>query len=405
MLRQRPPEAGQLASRVAGGVLLVQPRPLPGLRGQLELLPSENRYGAAVAVRYDYTICPVPALLRLEVVHVPRKFSATDIDNAVTLYSSGKTFAEVSTETGIGVTTIHRAVKARGIEPPRPYRTSKSDLDRAVELYVSGKTGAEVAESCGVPPSVLSRELRKRGIPARTNKARLPAADIAAAYLGGESELSLAQRYQISRDAIRRTLLESETPIRDRGQAQANRLAKLSREERLRLAQAAHNATRGREVPAEELCRRAQQREQTLSHASQREFEFGKYLRRRGVAVAPQKAVGPYNIDFAVGSVAVEILGGNWHAYKPEHAQRTPYILNAGWHMLFIWEIKRAPLCVEAAEYAISWGQQASRDPAAVRQYRVIRGDGKLVASGSADDEHFPLIPPSVSDFGGRPID
>lgn len=336
---------------------------------------------------------------------MPSKFTATDLDNAVSLYASGKTLAQVSAETGISVGSIHRAVKARGVEPHRPYRTSAAELDRAVELYLAGKSGAEVSRTCGVTTSVLSRELRKRGIPARSNRADLPATGIVAAYLDGESELSLAQRYQISRDAIRRTLLESGTPIRDRSHAQANRLAKLSDEERLRLAQAAHDAARGRKVPAEELFRRAQQREQNLSHASKREFDIGKHLRGNSLAVVPQKAVGPYNIDFAVGSIAVEVLGGNWHAYKPEHAQRTPHILNAGWHMLFIWDLKKAPLCIEAADYVIAWAQQASGNPSTVRQYRVIRGDGKLMASGSADDQHFPLVPPSIANFSGRPID
>ena len=159
---------------------------------------------------------------------MPGKFSAADLDNAVMLYTSGKTFAQVSSETGISIGTIHRAVKARGIEPPRPYRTPPIDLDRAVELYVSGKTGSEVHGMCGVAESVLSRELRKRGIPARSAKADLPEPAIVSAYLQGESELALASRYKVGRPVIRRILQETQTPIRGRGAAQGNRMAKLS---------------------------------------------------------------------------------------------------------------------------------------------------------------------------------
>lgn len=336
---------------------------------------------------------------------MPGKFSAADLDNAVSLYASGKTFSQVSAETGIGVSTIHRAVKDRGIEPARPYRTSSAELDRAVGLYVSGKTLAEVKGLCGVPPSVVSRELKKRGIPARTRRAELPTEEIAAAYRNGESELALAEHFQVDRSAIRRVLTESGVEVRGRSAAQYTRLAKMTSEERSLLTEAAHEAARGRTVPAEELSERARMRERTMSHASPREGIFGKYFTRRALEVTPQKAVGPYNVDFAIGPVAVEVLGGNWHAYKPEHAQRTPYLLNAGWHVLFVWDLKKAPLCVEAAEYVLAWAQQASGNPSAVRQYRVIRGDGQLAASGCADDQHFPLIPPSIANFSGRPID
>lgn len=336
---------------------------------------------------------------------MPGKFSAADLDNAVTLYASGKTFSEVSAETGISVATIHRAVKAGGIEPARPYRIPLSQLDRAVDLYVSGKTLAEVTDLCGVSPSALSRELQKRGIPARSRRTDLPMEEIAAAYRSGESELSLAERFQVDRNVIRRVLTESGVDVRDRSAAQHNRLAKMTSEERSLLTEAAHEAARGRSVPAEELFARARMRERTLSHASPREGVFGKHLAGRTHEVTPQKAVGPYNVDFAVGPVAVEVLGGNWHAYKPEHAQRTPYLLNAGWHVLFVWDLKKAPLCIEAAEYVLAWAQQASGNPAAVRQYRVIRGDGQLAASGSADDQHFPLVPASIANFSGRPID
>lgn len=336
---------------------------------------------------------------------MPSKFSAADLDNAVALYASGKTFTQVSTETGVSVGTIHRAVKARGVEPNHVHRTPAEALERAVTLYVAGSTGPEVQRLSGVPTSVLSRELRKRGIPVRPSKAELPVAQVVSAYLDGESVLSLASRYDVARDTIKRVLVETGTPMRGRSQAQVTRLSKLSSAERSRLSEAAHEAVRGRVVPLDEVVRRAQKREQTLSHASEREFAFGRHLRVSGASVTPQKAIGPYNVDFSIGAVAVEVLGGNWHAYKPEHAQRTPYILNAGWHMLFVWDLKKAPLCVEAAEHVIAWAQQVSGDPSMVRQYRVIRGDGKLLASGCADDQHFPLVPPSIANFGGRPID
>jgi hypothetical protein len=48
VLRQGLPEQAELAARVAGGVLLVQPGPLAGLRGRFERLAPEDGNGAAV---------------------------------------------------------------------------------------------------------------------------------------------------------------------------------------------------------------------------------------------------------------------------------------------------------------------------------------------------------------------
>ncbi|MFF9309895.1 hypothetical protein ACF1BS_03200 [Streptomyces sp. NPDC014748] len=284
-----------------------------------------------------------------------RKLDPAKVDNLITLYTSGKTMSQISAETGIGTTTISRYVKARGIE-------------------------------------------------ARTVRKSLPDAEIVSAYVAGESELTLAQRYGVERNVVRRRLEEAGVEIRNRSEANTNRMARLTPEERAAQTAAAHAAMRGRRVPEKERLLRAARREETLSHASAREGVFAAHL-ETSLPVTPQKAIGPYNVDFAVGPIAVEILGGSWHAYKPYHAERTPYILNQGWHMLFIWDRPKAPLCIEAAEYVVAWAQKASGNPAAVRQYRVIRGDAKLVASGSANDQHFPLILPSIAKFSGRPID
>lgn len=110
-----------------------------------------------------------------------------------------------------------------------------------------------------------------------------------------------------------------------------------------------------------------------------------------------EKAIGRYNVDIAIGicPIAVEVLGGHWHGYKPIHAERTPYILNEGWSILFVWDQPLLPLGASAFGYLLSYIEFASGNPASPCEYRVIRGDGQLVASGGPDDNDFPLVPPS----------
>lgn len=334
---------------------------------------------------------------------MPRKFSPPQIDNAVQLYASGKTLAQVETETGVGIMTVYRAAKRAGVETSNA--TAVEQVDAAVSLYRSGKTLQQVEAETGVARSVISRALKGRGAPTRGNRRTLPAQEIAGAYLEGESEASLARRHGVARLVIRRHLDEAGIQIRSVKEASILHMSQTTTEQRAEMTRAAHEAARGRTASAEELELRAQHRERTLSHASEREFQFGHQFTSLGASFTPQKAVGPYNVDFAIGSVAVEVLGGAWHAYKPEHAERTPYILNAGWNLLFIWDLKKAPLCVEAADYAIAYAKQASRNPSLVGEYRVIRGDAQLMASGGVDEDHFTLVLPSIANFGGRPID
>ena len=81
-------------------------------------------------------------------------------------------------------------------------------------------------------------------------------------------------------------------------------------------------------------------------NSSDSERVLDEMLQAFGHHPVPQKAIGPYNVDLAVGSVAVEVLGGEWHGYKPRHRERTEQILDAGWSMVFVWDTPTYPLAV-----------------------------------------------------------
>jgi Helix-turn-helix domain len=234
-----------------------------------------------------------------------------------------------------------------------------------------------------------------------TRKAsHIDANDLVQRYVAGESEKALAEAFGVSRQPIRRLLIESGVPIRGRSEAMYARMANTSPEDRAKLSDAAHAAVRGVPKSAEFLLARAagvERRGASYGNVSAAEQILMKTLEAQGLKVTPQKAIGPYNVDLATGTVAVEVFGGGWHRTK-SHGERLRYILDAGWDMIYIWvDGRHFPLAAGAAEYVIAHAEIRDRDPAAPRGYWVIRGGGQFVAKGSADGDDLPDIIPNSS--------
>jgi very-short-patch-repair endonuclease len=303
---------------------------------------------------------------------------------------------------------------------PAPLDPAK--LDHAIQLYLAGEPEAQILATVGIGCTTLHRERNRRGIPPRRELA-LPVAEIAAAYEAGESEYSLGLRYGVSRNVIRRRLEETGVEIRSMSKAGKVRASKMTRTERAAQLDAAHKAWRKRyptfdSLPArtrqclvenptyidetgkrrythEFLVARALLREKSRQSHSEGDLLMEKLLQKCGLAPVAQKAISKYNVDVAVAPVAVEVLGGTWHLEKRHHAVRTPKILDEGWHLVFVWNNKgTSPLTEKAADYVIAFLDEIRRDPPAIGQYRVITGNGQLLATGSREDDKFPLVPP-----------
>jgi hypothetical protein len=119
-------------------------------------------------------------------------------------------------------------------------------------------------------------------------------------------------------------------------------------------------------------------------------------LQDRGIPTIAQQAIGPYNCDLGAYPVAVEVFGGGWHWYGDHVAivpKRFRYILDAGWHILAVKIDAAFPLTSVTADYIAAYIQQARSDPSSRREYRVIRGAGETLASGSADDDQISIVP------------
>jgi hypothetical protein len=271
-----------------------------------------------------------------------------------------------------------------------PRKCNANDVDHAVQLYLGAKPVKEIPPASGVSLTILYRELARRGIPSPS----LPA-NVIAAYVAGESEFSISQRLGIARNVIRRVLERHGVHVRSSSEAGLVRASKMDPESRQAQSAAAHDAVRGTSPSPAMLVERAHRREVKGRFHSEAEATMFGWLTERGLEPIPQKAIGKYSVDLAVHPIAVEILGGGWHAYKPMYSIRTPYILNVGWHLAFVWDFEgRSALTEHAADSVVAFLDEVRRHPPTVGQYRVIAGDGELLATGGADDREFALKPP-----------
>jgi very-short-patch-repair endonuclease len=176
------------------------------------------------------------------------------------------------------------------------------------------------------------------------------------AYLAGESVLALASRYGVSRQVVNRHLRLAGVKQRNSQEAALLRASRMTPIERKRQAVAAHAAKRGKRESEEQRERVALSREANGAGISDTERTIMEWLAEAGITALPQKAVGRYNIDLAIDGLAVEVLGGGWHSSKKAHANRTAYLLDRGWRVLFLWTERRhsaTPAVVDAIRIAM----------------------------------------------------
>lgn len=218
-------------------------------------------------------------------------------------------------------------------------------------------------------------------------------------FQAGETQASIAADMGVTQASLSRWLIHRGYR-RDRSEAERLKWERMSPDQRSAQVAAAHTARRGAESSLSELERRARGKEGTQAHVTEEERELARWLADRGIDTTMQKAAGPYNIDLAAaGAVAVELFGGGWHGHGL-HAERLPkrsrYLLDQGWHLYIVWTHRVHPLGPEVTDDMVAFIERASSDPASVREYRVIWGDGKLVAVGCADDDELTLIPAGI---------
>ncbi|MGH9427507.1 MAG: hypothetical protein ACRD2L_14545, partial [Terriglobia bacterium] len=137
-----------------------------------------------------------------------------------------------------------------------------SDLNDCIERYKAGASTYKIGEALGICPTTVFKHLKRHG------------------------------------------------QMRTRGEALTNRLLTMPRNELIALCSRAGRAQAGKKRTLKERLARAQSRQKSLSAQGSNEPRIVGMLRVLGLQGIEQMAIDTYNCDFAVGTVAVEILTG-----------------------------------------------------------------------------------------------
>jgi hypothetical protein len=217
-------------------------------------------------------------------------------------------------------------------------------------------------------------------------------------YLSGASENALAKELGVSRNVIRKRLLDNGIEPRTQSQAESLKWSQMTALQRKLQIQSAHLAARGPQS-FEHRCSIARSVQKSAKQ-SPLEVVVQKDLEPRLLRpdlIVPQKAIGPYNCDLGVRPVAVEIFGGHWHWYG-KHLARTEkrirYICNQSWALLMLVINARSPWTPNFADYAANFIEEARRNPSMLGGYWVVWRAGKFVTSGRGDDDKISIKPP-----------
>lgn len=279
-------------------------------------------------------------------------------------------------------------------------RTILDDVqcDELVKLYKSGVKPKELMERFGISNSVLYRTLKRCGCETCQYRIQMPEG-VVEAYESGESVYSIAKRLGVSRNVVDRWLYWAGVQKRGCSEAGRVRAAKMTPEERAAQAAAAHEAAKGRVCTEEERAMRARTVQLYAAigrkKMSSSEATLYELLVERGITPTREKAIGRYNVDFAVNGTAIEVHGGGWHAVRQRRmreATRYNHILDAGWSVIIIWDTSYVRIDASGADKVVSLLEGVGSDPTSVGEYWVIRGDGKLMSSGCGQMDETSLI-------------
>lgn len=208
------------------------------------------------------------------------------------------------------------------------------------------------------------------------------------AYLSGQSEQSLAQEVGVGRGAIRTFLIKHGVQPRDRSAALTTRMANATPDERQAWSAAAHKAVRGKKRTVTELTKRAATKERSTHWIGRWEQELADELIRRRLPIATQKAVGPYNIDIALGHLAVEVHSNGSHPHTRD-GQRIVYLTNRQWLVVYVHTYGGVNIPV-VADYLCALHEETQRNPTLIGEYRVVRGSGEILPFSRRDLDHRP---------------
>lgn len=280
-------------------------------------------------------------------------------------------------------------------------RTKDSVIDHAMELiFNQGFTLTKASSEVGVDHNIISKRIRARGFSIPKPKAKpikkLPDKEIIALYKGGMSELALANKFNVSRGAIRNRLRDSGTHIRGQSEACALSLGQMTFKERQNRTRSANNALRGTEQCVEGRRKRAVNLE-SVGYEKMigiGEKEFKDMLESNSIDFTWQKSCDIYSIDFAIGNIAVELKKSSivTNVTGDKKRGRIKNLRESGYTTIYVVFCSVESL-IQSFDYIISIVNKASSNPPALGEYWVVRCHFNEVTRFRNDLGQFASVP------------
>lgn len=337
-----------------------------------------------------------------------------DPDDLRRRYEAGESASSIAVSLGVAHSTVTGHLRLAGVairsgsEAMRARHGLTVDVEELVRRYRAGESTPVLAAALGISSATVYVHLRAAGVQLRTFReanrlakgVAIDEADLRARYDRGQSVLAMAREMGVGRPTIMRRLGDLGLTPRTGTEANLIRMAAMTDEDRRALAAEA-NRTRRRGTVGDLPHRSARGQASAIRSAFSRARQVGKgeaelydLLVARGLPVATQLPLYGYNLDLAVPPVAVEVWWGMAYPFRwPRQVRRTVDLANLGWSTIYVW-CSRRPIQPDAADAVVAFSEEASRRPSSVRpQYRVVRSDGELVATGKAQLDDIALEP------------
>jgi very-short-patch-repair endonuclease len=287
-----------------------------------------------------------------------------------------------------------------------------ANIDDLIRRYEAGESAAQLAKELGVYCATVTGWFREMNVRQRSKSERSRlmwdtaragdriVVDIAEAtrrYLAGESMKALAPAMGADRATLTRRLSDAGVPLRGRSASMFLRWEGI--EDPASLCSAAWEAMRGSKRTATQQATHARGCQKSLHLRGKFEADVADGLAARGLAVTPQLAVGPYNLDIAINEppIAVEIYTGGLKRNRlgrRSHLERAKDLLDDGWIFLRV-NCKSSFDADGLCEYIVALADRASRDKTLRGRYGVVRGDGKVPPPRRSQFDDLPKIPSS----------
>jgi hypothetical protein len=288
--------------------------------------------------------------------------------------------------------------------------SNELDIDDVIQRYAVGESARSIGRSYGVDHQKITAVLRERGVEVRnrTDAVSLMLTQpvdaikrqaIIDRYVTGESMNELSRDLDVGVGIVKRVLLESGVSLRTPKEAlQLVRKSATEREQRSERRQLDWSkpilnipTTTAKRFPGAALTR---ERSESMQTADERTV---LRLLPDSWPDGAQIAVDGYNIDITRGTVAVEVHAAAWYPFSNARVQqRAVDLADRGWHLVYFWISPTHRLDVRGVDEMVTHVEILNRDPAARRQYLVVRGAGEVVSRGRLDPHKRAIVPHSV---------